>query len=84
MNQSTIEKRINSAIKKFIPNESDDVKTYVKELIKTTYNGLVYEHEERNDGKPYTDSQNLAFAISITLDDMDTPMILKEARERSK
>ena len=81
MKQETVNKRIDKAIQKFIPNESDKVKAYCKDLILSTYDGLLDEHEERNNGKPYTDSENLAFAISITLDDADTPSILKNARE---
>lgn len=77
MKNETVEKRIDAAIKRYIPNESAHVKNYIKDLIKTTFQGL----EMDDDGEYHTSSDNLRFAISITLDDMDTPMILKEARE---
>ena len=76
MTKETVEKRINAAIKRYIPNESEYVKNYFKGVIKDCYESLELE----DDGEYHTSSDNLKFAISITLDDMDTPMILKEAR----
>lgn len=83
MKQETIEKRINTAIKRLIPNESDKVKEYCKGIIIDCFQ-LLEEDQEENEktGRPYSSSDNLNFAISVTLDDMDTPMILKEARAR--
>ncbi len=78
----TIDKRINNAIKRYIPNESDKVKKYIYSLIKITFKTLRMDAQiDERTNKPYSESKDLHFAISITLDDMDTPMILKEARE---
>lgn len=85
MRQTSIEKRIENAIKRFIPNESDKVKKYIKDLILTTFAGLKEEAEiDERTGKPYSDTKNLDFAISITLDDIDTRFILDEARKETR
>lgn len=84
MKQETINKRVDNAIRRYIPNESDKVKQYIKDLILLTFKGLQLENEiDERKGRPYSDTQNLDFAISITLDDLDTPMILDEAREET-
>lgn len=84
MKNETINKRVDKAIKTYIPNESDKVKSYIKELILLTYKNLRLDLQVDDKGKPYTESKDLEFAISITLDDTDTPMILKEARKESE
>lgn len=82
MKQETINKRVENAIKRFIPSENDKVKEYIKDLILITFKGLQEESEiDTRTGRPYSDTKNLDFAISITLDDLDTPYILKEARQ---
>jgi len=84
MKKETIIKRINHAIKEYIPNESEKVKQYIFELIKITFDGLEEEQEiNERTNKPYTSQKNLDFAISITLDDTDTPFILEEARRET-
>ena len=83
MKRETINKRIDNAIKRYIPNESDKVKAYIKELVLLTYQNLRLDLQEDDNGKPYSESKDLAFAISITLDDLDTPMILEEARKET-
>ena len=82
MKQETINKRINSALARFIPCEAESVKEYIRGVILDTFENLEMESEiDNRTGLPYS-SRNLAFAISITLDDVDTPMILREARKR--
>ena len=84
MKQETINRRVDNAIKRYIPNESDKVKQYIKDLILLTYKGLRLDLQvDERTGKPYSKSKDLAFAISITLDDMDTPDILDEARKKT-
>lgn len=84
MKQETISKRIDNAIRRYIPNESDKVKQYIKDLILITFRGLQEEAEiDERTGKAYSDTRNLDFAISITLDDTDTKMILEEARKET-
>lgn len=84
MKKETINKRVDNAIKRYIPNESDKVKQYIKDLILITFRGLQEEAEiDERTGKPYSDTRNLDFAISITLDDTDTKMILDEARKET-
>lgn len=84
MKTETINHRIAVALEKYIPDESNRVKAYIGGLIKETFIGLEMEHEENDrTGRPYSSTDNLKFAISVTLDDIDTPMILKEARERA-
>lgn len=84
MKQETINKRVDNAIKRYIPSESDKVKQYIKDLILLTFRGLQEESEvDERTGKPYSDTRNLDFAISITLDDTDTKMILEEARKET-
>lgn len=84
MKQETISKRVDNAIKRYIPSESDKVKQYIKDLILLTFKGLQEEAEiDERTGKPYSDTRNLDFAISITLDDTDTKMILDEARKET-
>ena len=83
MKQETINKRINSAIARFIPCEAESVKEYIRGVILDTFENLEMESEiDNRTGLPYSSSRNLAFAISITLDDVDTPMLLREARKR--
>ena len=85
MKQETINKRVDNAIKRYIPNESDKVKAYIKDLILLTFRGLQEESEiDEQTGKPYSDKRNIDFAISITLDDIDTKMILEEARKDTR
>ena len=84
MLRETIEKRITNAINRYIPDESLNVKNYIAEIIFNTYKGLRINPELDDNGKPYSESRDLHFAISITLDDVDTPLILKEAREKTK
>ena len=84
MKRETISKRVDNAIKRYIPNESDKVKAYIKDLILITFRGLQEEAEiDERTGRPYSDTRNLDFAISITLDDTDTKMILDEARKET-
>lgn len=83
MKRETINKRIDNAIRRYIPNENDKVKAYIKELILLTYQNLRLDLQEDDNGKPYSESKDLAFAISITLDDTDTKMILEEARKET-
>lgn len=84
MKQETINKRVDNAIKRYIPNESDKVKAYIKDLILLTFKDLRLDLQvDERTGKPYSESKDLAFAISITLDDIDTPMILDEARKET-
>ena len=84
MKKETINKRVDNAIRRYIPNENDKVKQYIKDLILLTFKGLQLENEiDERKGRPYSDTQNLDFAISITLDDIDTPMILDEARKET-
>ena len=84
MLDETINKRINNAIKRYIPNESDAVKEQVHLLILDTYYNLRIEPELDDNGKPYSESRDLHFAISITLDDIDTPFILEDIRKEIK
>ena len=84
MKQETISKRVDNAIRRYIPSESDKVKQYIKDLILITFRGLQEEAEiDERTGRPYSDTRNLDFAISITLDDTDTRMILEEARKET-
>ena len=84
MKQETISKRVDNAIRRYIPSESDKVKQYIKDLILITFRGLQEEAEiDERTGRPYSDTRNLDFAISITLDDTDTKMILDEARKEA-
>ena len=84
MKQETINKRVDNAIRRYIPNETQAVKDYIKDLILITFRGLQEEAEiDERTGKPYSDTRNLDFAISITLDDTDTKMILEEARKET-
>lgn len=84
MKRETINKRVDNAIRRYIPSESDKVKAYIKDLILITFRGLQEEAEiDERTGKPYSDTRNLDFAISITLDDTDTKMILDEARKET-
>ena len=85
MKQETINKRVDNAIKRFIPNETQEVKDYMKELVLLTYQNLRLDLQvDERTGKPYSESKDLEFAISITLDDIDTKMILEEARKETK
>lgn len=84
MKQETISKRVDNAIRRYIPSESDKVKAYIKDLILITFRSLQEEAEiDERTGRPYSDTRNLDFAISITLDDTDTRMILEEARKET-
>ena len=84
MKKETISKRLDNAIKRYIPNESDEVKAYIKELILLTYQNLRLDLQvDERTGKPFSESKDLAFAIEITLDDTDTGMILEEARKET-
>ena len=84
MKQETINKRVDNAIRRYIPSESDKVKQYIKDLILITFRGLQEEAEiDDRTRKPFSDTQNLDFAISITLDDIDTRFILEEARKET-
>ena len=59
MKQETISKRIDNAIKRYIPNESDKVKAYIKDLILITFRGLQEEAEiDERTGKPYSDKKH--------------------------
>lgn len=81
MKQETIKTRINNAIKRYIPDEEERVQKYIFNLVLSTYRNLREDVQCDDNGKPYSESKDLAFAISITLDDVDTPMILQEARK---
>ena len=83
MKQETINKRVNKAIERFIPNETQAVKDYMKELVLLTYEGLRFDLQiDERTGKPYSESKDLEFAIEITLDDIDTHYFLDEARKQ--
>ena len=84
MKQETINKRVDRAIKLYIPNETQAVKDYMKELVLLTYQNLRLDLQvDERTGKPYSESKDLEFAISITLDDIDTNMFLEEARKET-
>ena len=84
MKKETINKRVDRAIELYIPNETQAVKDYMKKIVLLTYQNLRLDLQvDERTGRPYSESQDLAFAISITLDDMDTKMILEEARKET-
>ena len=85
MKQETINRLVDRAIKRYIPEETQAVKDYIKELILLTFEGMREEGEiDERTGRPYSDTKNIDFAISITLDDIDTKMILEEARKETE
>lgn len=83
MKKETAIKKITAKAREYLKDESEAVIKYMIDLTFLTFSNLEDADEVNDDGKPYTSNQNLNFAIAITLDDVDTPLILKEARKEA-
>ena len=82
MQNMTALKRFMNAIDRDFNKEDTRVKIYLLNKMLDTYFELEKEQEINSiTGKPFTSSENVRFTISIILEDVDTPLIIEEARK---
>lgn len=84
MKTETAKKRIANAVKREFPNETQAVKDYIANVVFLSFQCFeLNTSDRRDDGKPYTSTDNLKFAIEINLEDVDTHLLLEEARRET-
>ena len=76
MKKETALKRINNAVKQRLPNESEQVRNYIAEIIFLTYDALRMDAYEDD-----TDTSKLKFAIEVNLFDELTDLVEEAKRE---
>ena len=81
LKEEQIKRRIHLSFDRhdILKEESVEVRSYFEKIIRLTYQGL----EMDNDGEKHTSSQNLKFAIEVTIYD-DFQMIYEEAKREAK
>ena len=84
MKTETAKKRIANAVEREFPNETQAVKDYIANVVFLSFQCFELNTSDcRADGKPYTSTDNLKFAIEINLEDIDTHLLLEEARRET-
>lgn len=84
MKTETAKKRITNAVKREFPNETQAVKDYIANVVFLSFQNFELNTSDyRADGKPYTSTDNLNFAIDSNLHDVDTSLLVEEARRET-